>query len=198
MIGLLKGEVMTRRPDHVVLLCGGVGYRAAVSAETLRHVPAVGSETILHTHLLVRDDALALYGFHCEEERDLFLMLLSVQAIGPKVALGVLSVGPVRELLGAIAAGDVRRFHAAPGVGKRTAERLVAELREKVVLDDGATGESVSGAGAHLSSDPRLLARDGLMELGYSVAEADALLRETAGESTEELIAGALRAARAG
>jgi holliday junction DNA helicase RuvA len=199
MIGLLKGEVMTRRSDHVVLLCGGVGYRAAVSTETLRHVPAVGQETILHTHLMVRDDALALYGFHCEEERDLFLMLLSVQAIGPKVALGVLSVGPVRELLGAIAAGDVRRFHAAPGVGKRTAERLVAELREKVAVDDSAMGADIgAGAASNLSSDPRLLARDGLVELGYSVAEADALLRDAGGESTEELIAGALRAARAG
>jgi holliday junction DNA helicase RuvA len=199
MIGLLRGEVMTRRADHVVLLCGGVGYRAAVSAETLRHVPAVGQETMLHTHLVVRDDALSLYGFHCEEERDLFLLLLSVQAIGPKVALAILSTGPVRELVGAIAAGDVRRFQAAPGVGKRTAERLIVELREKVEADD-ETAEAVALAAAGVSgrsSDPRLLAREGLLELGYSVAEADVLLREASGESTEELIAGALRAARA-
>jgi len=199
MIGLLRGEVMTRRADHVVVLCGGVGYRAAVSAETLRHVPAVGQDTMLHTHLVVRDDALSLYGFHCEEERDLFLLLLSVQAIGPKVALAILSTGPVRELVGAIAAGDVRRFQAAPGVGKRTAERLIVELREKVEADD-ETAEAVAlaaaGAGRR-SSDPRVLAREGLLELGYSVAEADALLREASGESTEELIAGALRAARA-
>lgn len=199
MIGLLRGEVMTRRADHVVVLCGGVGYRAAVSAETLRHVPAVGQDTMLHTHLVVRDDALSLYGFHCEEERDLFLLLLSVQAIGPKVALAILSTGPVRELVGAIATGDVRRFQAAPGVGKRTAERLIVELREKVEADD-ETAEAVAlaaaGAGGR-SSDPRVLAREGLLELGYSVAEADSLLREAAGESTEELIAGALRAARA-
>jgi holliday junction DNA helicase RuvA len=199
MIGLLRGEVMTRRADHVVLLCGGVGYRAAISAETLRHVPAVGQETMLHTHLVVRDDALALYGFHCEEERDLFLLLLSVQAIGPKVALAILSTGPVRELVGAIAAGDVRRFQAAPGVGKRTAERLIVELREKVEADD-ETAEAVALAAAGIGgrpSDPRVLARKGLLELGYSVGEADALLREASGESTEELIAGALRAARA-
>jgi len=198
MIGLLRGEVMTRRPDHVVLLCCGVGYRAAVSTETLRHVPAVGQETMLHTHLLVRDDALSLYGFHCEEERDLFLMLLSVQAIGPKVALAILSTGPVRELIGAIAAGDVRRFQAAPGVGKRTAERLIVELREKVVAEEGA-GDSIAlvATSAAASGDPRVLAREGLLELGYSASEAEALLREASGESTEELIAGALRAARA-
>jgi Holliday junction DNA helicase RuvA len=199
MIGLLRGEVMTRRPDHVVLLCGGVGYRASVSSETLRHVPAVGQGTTLHTHLQVRDDALALYGFHCEEERDLFLMLLSVQAVGPKVALAILSAGPTRELIGAIVAGDVRRFQAAPGVGKRTAERLIVELREKVAVDAKA-GDSIAVAPGDIAGprEPRVLARDGLLELGYTIAEADALLREASGESTEELIAGALRAARAG
>jgi Holliday junction DNA helicase RuvA len=199
MIGLLRGEVMTRRPDHVVLLCGGVGYRTAVSAETLRHVPAVGQETILHTHLLVRDDALALYGFHCEEERDLFLMLLAVQAIGPKVALAILSVGPARELVGAIAAGDARRFQAAPGVGKRTAERLIVELREKVANAEG-TGDVIAkvvDGGLGQGGDARMLAREGLLELGFTAAEAEALLHEASGESTEELIAGALRAARA-
>jgi Holliday junction DNA helicase RuvA len=199
MIGLLRGEVVTRRSDHVVLLCGGVGYRAAVSSETLRHVPAVGNEMTLHTTLIVRDDALALYGFHCEEERDLFGMLLSVQAVGPKVAIAILSAGPVRELVGAIAASDTRRFQVAPGVGKRTAERIIVELREKVALDGqgagpGAGADPAAGAGV---DDPRLLAREGLLELGYTLAEAEALLRESSGASSEELIAGALRAARA-
>ena len=142
MIGVLKGEVAVRRADHVVLLCGGVGYRAAVSAQTLHHVPAAGEETMLHTHLIVRDDALTLYGFHSEPERDLFLMLLSVQAVGPKVALAVLSGGPSRELIGAIAAGDAARFQAVPGIGKRTAERIIVELREKVV---GAQGPASDG-----------------------------------------------------
>ena len=90
MIALLRGEVAVRRADHVVVLCDSVGYRASVSAETLRHVPPVGEQVTLHAHLVVRDDALALYGFHSEQERDLFLMLLSVQAVGPKVALAVL------------------------------------------------------------------------------------------------------------
>ena len=132
MIALLRGEVAVRRSDHVVVLCGSVGYRAAVSAETLRHVPPVGEQVTLHTHLIVRDDALTLYGFHSEQERDLFLMLLSVQAVGPKVALAVLSAGRPRELIAALAAGDAARFQAVPGIGKRTAERIIVELREKV------------------------------------------------------------------
>ena len=135
MIALLRGEVAVRRADHVVVLCGEVGYRAAVSAETLRHVPPVGEQVTLHTHLIVRDDALALYGFHSEQERDLFLMLLGVQAVGPKVALAVLSAGQPRELIAALAAGDAARFQAVPGIGKRTAERIIVELREKVGAD---------------------------------------------------------------
>ena len=90
MIALVSGTVAVRRSDHVVVECGGVGYRLAVSAETLRHVPGVGKEVLLHTHLVVRDDALQLYGFATEEERELFLMLISVQSVGPKVALAVL------------------------------------------------------------------------------------------------------------
>jgi Holliday junction DNA helicase RuvA len=197
MIGVLVGEVLVRRPDHVVLLCGGVGYRAAVSAQTLAQVPAAGEETLLHTHLIVRDDALTLYGFHSESERDLFLMLLSVQAVGPKVALAVLSGGPTRELIGAIAGGDAARFQAVPGIGKRTAERIIVELRERVVGTHAALDE-----GRHITArrgeGPRGLARDGLLELGYAPGEVEELLREAEGDSAEELIAHALRAARTG
>ena len=89
MIALLSGEVAVRRTDHVVVACGGVGYRLSVSAETLRHTPAVGRPATLHTHLIVRDDALLLYGFAAEEERDLFLLLIGVQSVGPKMALAV-------------------------------------------------------------------------------------------------------------
>ncbi|HEY3960622.1 MAG TPA: Holliday junction branch migration protein RuvA [Solirubrobacteraceae bacterium] len=197
MIALLRGEVAVRRTDHVTVLCGDVGYRVAVSAETLRHVPAVGERVTLHAHLIVRDDALALYGFHSEQERDLFLMLLSVQAVGPKVALAVLSGGHPRELIAAIAAGDAPRFQAVPGIGKRTAERIIVELREKVVV----TSDGHAGAGtpivASRGSGPRALARDGLIELGYAPAEAEELLSGAEGESAEELLAHALRVARA-
>jgi holliday junction DNA helicase RuvA len=191
MIALISGRVAARRVDHVVIDCGGVGYRLAVSAETLRHVPAVGHETALHTHLVVRDDALLLYGFATEEERELFLLLLGVQAVGPKVALAVLSGGPPRDLLRALAAGDTARLQAAPGVGKRTAERIVAELREKVDVGHGHDPITVSR-----SDEPRTLARDGLLELGYSPQEADELLAGVEGDRAEDLIAAALRTAR--
>jgi Holliday junction DNA helicase RuvA len=191
VIALVSGTVAVRRSDHVVVDCGGVGYRLAVSAETLRHVPAVGQQVTLHSHLVVRDDALALYGFSSEDERDLFLMLLGVQAVGPKVALAVLSGGSPRELLGALAAGDTARLRAAPGVGKRTAERIVVELREKVGVSAAEHPIQISRR-----DDPRSLARDGLVELGYSPQEADELLEGAGGERAEELIADALRMAR--
>jgi holliday junction DNA helicase RuvA len=207
MISLLRGEVAVRRADHVVILCDSVGYRAAVSAETLRHVPPVGETLTLHAHLIVRDDALALYGFHSEQERDLFLMLLSVQAVGPKVALAVLSGGAQRELIAAIAAGDAARFQAVPGIGKRTAERIIVELREKVVVrsDGEAADESIlaarGGRGQDAGEDGpsgRGLARAGLIELGYAPVEVDSLLLDAEGENAEELIAHALRLARSG
>ncbi len=191
MIALVSGTVAVRRPDHVVIDCGGVGYRLAVSAETLRHVPAVGRDALLHTHLVVRDDALALYGFASEEERELFLMLLGVQAVGPKVALAVLSGGPPREILAAVAAGDAARLQAAPGVGKRTAERIIVELREKV---GAAPADHVIQISRR--DDPRSLARDGLLELGYGAQEADELLEGATGDRAEDLIAEALRMAR--
>jgi holliday junction DNA helicase RuvA len=194
MIALVSGTVAVRRSDHVVVDCGGVGYRLSVSANTLRRVPPVGESTALHAHLVVRDDALQLYGFASEEERELFLMLLGVQSVGPKVALAVLSGGSPRELLTALAAGDSARFQAVPGIGKRTADRIIVELREKV----GPTG--VGGDGITISitraDDPRSIAREGLIGLGYTPEEVDRLLDGATGERPEDLIADALRAAR--
>ena len=191
MIALLSGEVAVRRADHVVVACGGVGYRAAVSAETLRQVPAVGRPVTLHTHLVVRDDALALYGFATEAERDLFLMLIGVQSVGPKMALAVLSGGSPRELLSAVAAGDTAQLQALPGIGKRTAERIVVELRERVGAAAGDDPIVVSRG-----DDPRLLARDALVGLGFSPQEAGELLDGAPGETPEDLISHALRQAR--
>ncbi len=191
MIALVSGTVAVRRADHVVIECAGVGYRLAISAETLRHVPAVGNQVTLHAHLVVRDDALALYGFATEEERELFLMLLGVQSVGPKVALAVLSGGPPRELLAALAAGDSGRFQAVPGIGKRTAERIIVELREKVGASLPEEAISITRA-----DDPRGLAREGLIGLGYSPQETDELLDGADGDRPEDLIAHALRTAR--
>jgi len=191
VIALISGVVAVRRSDHVVVDCNGVGYRLAVSAQTLRQVPTVGGQVVLHTHLVVRDDALALYGFASEDERELFLMLLGVQSVGPKVALAVLSGGPPRELLATLAAGDAARLQSVPGIGKRTAERIIVELREKVGVTLPDQAISVSRGDAPLS-----LAREGLLGLGYTLSEADELLDGAEGSRPEDLIAHALRSAR--
>jgi Holliday junction DNA helicase RuvA len=195
MIALVAGEVFVRRPDHVVIeTASGVGYRLAVSAETLRQVPAAGETVSLLTHLVVREDALALFGFATEEERDLFLLLIGVQSVGPKMAQAVLSGGSPRELIAALAAGDVKRLTAVPGIGKRTAERIIVELREKVgTVEDVPAGDIIVRRG----DDPRSLAREGLVELGFTVEEADRLLASTSGDTPEDLLQQALRAARA-
>lgn len=193
MIAAVRGEVMVRRPDHVVIDAGGVGYRLTVSAETLKAVPATGREAFLHAELVSREDSLALFGFASEEERDLFGQLVSVSGVGPKVAIAVLSGGPARELLRAIAAGDAKRFQAAPGIGKRTSERIIVELREKVA---GALEEEVGLSAT--ADDPRALARDGLVNLGYAPLEAEQLLDGIDGGDAEELLATALRKAGAG
>jgi Holliday junction DNA helicase RuvA len=191
VIASVRGEVIVRRPDHVVVDCAGVGYRLAVSATTLRAVPRVGEEARLHAHLVMRDDGMHLYGFGSEQERELFLMLIGVQSVGPKVALAVLSGGTPRELLNAIASGDSARFQAVPGIGKRTAERIIVELREKVGGETSGDDFVVSRA-----DDPRTLAREGLLGLGFTPVEADKLLDGAKGETAEDLIAEALRGAR--
>jgi holliday junction DNA helicase RuvA len=191
VIASVNGTVTVRRPDHVVIECGGVGYRLAVSAETLKAVPAVGKQKLLHSHLVMRDDGMYLYGFSSEEERELFLLLIGVQGVGPKVALAVLSGGTTKELLRAIAAGDSARFQAVPGIGKRTADRIIVELREKV-----AGQSAIEEIVITKTDDPHTLARQGLVGLGFSAQEADELLADAHGDTPEDLIGEALRAAR--
>jgi len=192
MIAAVSGEILSRRPDHVVVDAGGVGYRLAVSTETLRLVPPTGQHVFLHAHLISRDDSLALYGFATEDERELFLSLISVSGVGPKVALAALSGGPVGELLRAIASGDAKRFQAVPGIGKRTAERILVELREKVSgqLEENVLRDATASVG------PREEAREGLLGLGYTPVEAERLLDSADGISAEELVASALRQGR--
>jgi holliday junction DNA helicase RuvA len=193
MIAAVRGEVMVRRPDHVVVDVGGVGYRLTVSAETLKGVPATGREVFLHAELISREDSLTLYGFSSEEERDLFRLLITVSGVGPKVGIATLSGGTARDLLRAIAAGDAKRFQAVPGIGKRTAERIIVELREKVA---GALEEEVAIAAAD-GGDARALARDGLVNLGYAPLEAEQLLDGVEGSEPQDLVAAALRKAGA-
>ena len=192
MIASIRGEVISRYAGEVVIEAAGVGYKLAVSSETLSSVPAAGDQARLLTHLVLRDDAMHLYGFSSQSERELFLMLIGVQSVGPKVALAVLSGGTPRELLNAIASGDTARFQAVPGIGKRPAERIIVELREKVA--GKVTDEIVVRHTA--SDDPRTLAREGLLGLGFSPQEADGMLDTAAGETPEQLISEALKAAR--
>lgn len=193
MIALVSGEVAWRSDDEVIIsTSGGVGYRLAVSSQTMASIPQPGKQTTLHAHLVSRDDSIALYGFGSDDERELFMLLLGVQGVGPKVALAVLGGGPPQELAGALAAGDTARLQSVPGVGKRTAERILVELREKVTGLEGASEEiRVSRA-----SDPRTVAREGLVGLGFSEQEARELSAAASGESAEEIIQNALRAAK--
>lgn len=195
MIATVRGEVLLRRSDHIVIEAAGVGYRLSVSSETLRNVPATGQQTFLHAETIVsRDDSLSLYGFASEEERDLFNMLVGVSGIGPKVAIAALSAGPHRELTKAIVAGDAKRFQAVPGIGKRTAERIILELKDKVAAVTEATGGGIVPA----ASDARSMARDGLINLGYAPLEAEQLLDGVGeGEDPQELIGAALKRAAA-
>src|SRR5215217_4666907 len=192
MISSIRGVLVSRLPGDVVIEAAGVGYRLNVSSATLSELPKAGEQARLLAHLILRDDGMQLYGFASEAERELFLMLIGVQGVGPKVALAVLSGGAPRELLNAIASGDTARFQAVPGIGKRTAERIIVELREKVA--GKATDDIVVRRTA--SDEPRTLAREGLLGLGFTPLEADKLLDQAGGETPEDLIAGALRAAR--
>jgi Holliday junction DNA helicase RuvA len=193
MIASVSGTVQARRPDHVVIECGGVGYRLSVSAKTLERVPAVGQSASLLSHLILKDDGINLYGFATEAERDLFTRLTSVSGIGPKMALTALSGSSAGELRKAIAAGDAKRFQVVPGIGRKTAERVIVELRETIAGElDGETGTPSA------DDSPRALARDGLVGLGYDAAEAERMLesaRDAVGDDAqpEELIEAALR-----
>ena len=194
VIASVRGEVISRLAGEVVIEAAGVGYRMAVSTETLSSVPGRGrARRGCFTHLVLRDDGMHLFGFATQAERELFLMLIGVQSVGPKVALAVLSGGAPRELLNAIASGDSARFQAVPGIGKRTAERIIVELREKVA--GKVSGRDRGAPHAPATTRARLRAR-ACSGLGFTPQEADALLDKAAGETPEDLIAEALRAAR--
>lgn len=189
MIASVSGKITMKALDRVVVEAAGVGYLLNVSGNTHAQTPGVGSIATLQTELIVREDSMQLYGFATAEERELFTLLTSVSGVGPKVALAVLSGMGVPEVETALAGGDAARFQAVPGIGKRTAERLVLELKDKIV-PSGA--DAVVRAIAN--DDPRIVAREGLVGLGYSLAEAEAMLAGLdAGLPAEELISNALR-----
>ena len=191
MIARLRGRPAGRSSDGLVLDVNGVGYLVAATPTVLRRATA-GAEVTVETYLHVREDALQLYGFADGEERELFMHLLTVSGVGPKVALAVVSGSPPGELRKAIALGDHARFQAIPGIGKKTAERIVLELREKL----GAVAEP--GLAAVSDAPGHLVARDALVEHGFTVVDAERALAEIDPElAPEERVKLALRGAAA-
>jgi Holliday junction DNA helicase RuvA len=190
MIERLRGVVAAKNPDSVVVDVGGVGLLLEVSATTLRDVPAVGSGVLLFSHLHVREDLLQLFGFSTEDERELFRLFLGVSKIGPKLALAALSCRRPAELRRALAGGDVTLFSSVPGIGRKTAERLIMELRDKV--GELAPAGAVSAGGLLPEDGPLALARAALVELGYAPQEADRVL---AGVDTDQPVEGIVRQA---
>jgi len=188
MIARLRGRPVANTPDGLVLDVGGVGYLVAATPAAVRAADGA-AEVALHTYLHVREDALQLYGFAEAAERELFLQLLSVNGIGPKVALAIVSGSPASDLRRAIVLGDSARFQAIPGIGKKTAERIVLELKEKM-------GDAPVAISSAVGTQPHLTARDALVELGYSLGEAEmALARVDPELPPEERVREALKAA---
>lgn len=189
MIASVSGEVLHKGLDHVVVEAGGVGYLLSVSEQTLAEVAAPGRRATLLAALVVREDSMQLFGFSTGAERDLFGLLTGVSGVGPKVALAVLSAMSVNEAETALVTGDHARFQKVPGIGRRTAERLIVELKDKVVPSGTPSVTRVSGE----TAGPVQVAHEALIGLGFTDSEAEQMLQLASGESTEDLVASALR-----
>jgi holliday junction DNA helicase RuvA len=186
VIARLRGKVAARTAEGLVLDVNGVGYLVAATPSA---TGKSGEEVTVETYLHVREDALQLYGFADGAERELFVQLLGVNGIGPKVALAIVSGSRPEDLRRAIVREDAARFQAIPGIGKKTAERIVLELKEKIASDALAPE-------AREASEPHVVAREALVELGYSVVEAERALAEVdEGLAPEERVRLALRRA---
>jgi Holliday junction DNA helicase RuvA len=171
MIAHLRGTLLAKHPNQAVVETHGVGYDVTISIPTFSELPAAGGEVALHVHTHVREDALSLYGFLRLAEKHLFEKLLTVSGIGPKLAITILSGMPVDEMVGAIRGGDVARLTRIPGIGKKTAERMVLELRDKLPAVTGTTDVSVTAI-SPVEED----VLSALMNLGYQRAVAEKAL----------------------
>ena len=172
MIYRLRGQLVEKDMEGVVIDVAGVGYRASASASTLRALPPIGEECVLHTRMVVREDAMLLFGFADRGERVAFDSLMAVSKVGPKLALAILSALSPQEIAESVGRGDVVKLASVPGLGRKTAERLVLELRGKnlTAFDPGILGGNVGG--------PYVEAREALAALGYSIEEAEKALKD--------------------
>jgi Holliday junction DNA helicase RuvA len=191
MIHRLRGILVEKDTEGVLLDVGGVGYRASASLGTLRTLPSLGEECVIHTRMVVREDAMLLFGFAAPEERAAFDALTAVSKVGPKLALAVLSAMSPPEISEAVARGDVLKLSSVPGLGRKTAERLVLELKGKDLAVFGPEPVvSTDGGGG----GPYMEAREALTGLGYSIEESEKALNSIPPQdSVEKYIKEALR-----
>jgi Holliday junction DNA helicase RuvA len=194
MIGSLRGVITHKHPPQVILECGGVGYEVETPMSTFLDLPDAGSEVILHTHLVVREDAHTLYGFSSQAEKSLFRSLLKISGVGAKMGLAILSGMTVAEFRRCVEYEDSAMLVKIPGVGKKTAERLIIEMRDRI---DKTVTEAGSEQVSAIRSDPRNEAFDALISLGYRSNEINRLLSklDIAGKSAEDIIRLALQQA---
>jgi len=195
MIGRLKGTLVAKQPPWLIVDVGGVGYELQAPMSTLFDLPETGREVTLLTHYAVKEDTVALYGFLRESERILFRNLQRVTGIGAKIALAVLSGASVDEFARLVHAGDIAALTRIPGIGKKTAERIVVELRDRV--DESALSVPGLGADGGVAKDPQTEASVALTQLGYKPAEVARLVKESVqpGDSAEAIIRKALKLA---
>ncbi len=194
MIGRLRGTLIDKHPPLLLVDVGGVGYELEAPMTTFYDLPPVGEAVVLHTHLVVREDAHLLYGFSRRRERDLFRRLIRISGVGGRLALALLSGMNAEELAAAVRFNDVARLTRLPGIGKKTAERLIVELRDRFREESAAVPPAEASAAP---ADPLVDARQALAALGYKPAEVDRLLAgvDATGRSTEEIIRLALQGA---
>ncbi|MBS0364698.1 MAG: Holliday junction branch migration protein RuvA [Proteobacteria bacterium] len=192
MIGSLRGRISAKAPPQLTLEVGGVGYEVEAPMSTFFHLPQVGAEVLLLTHLVVREDAQVLYGFATQEERHLFRSLIRVSGVGPKIALALLSGISVNAFAECVQREDAAALTRIPGVGRKTAERLLVEMRDRLGTPAAAAGTPAAAVGS-----PEGEAYGALVALGYRPAEATRLLKAAGPgtHSTEELIRRALQGA---
>lgn len=193
MIGRISGLLIEKRPPQIVVECNGVGYEIEAPMTTIWMLPEINEQVSLYTHLAVRDDAHLLYGFWSDAERSLFKSLLKVSGVGTKMALVILSGMNADDFAACVQAEDAARLTALPGVGKKTAERLIVEMRDRVnVIDTPIATDVSTRAGI---ADPVKDAVSGLITLGYKPAEASRFVHsfETQGMSSEDIIRSVLK-----
>ncbi len=195
MIGMLRGKLIYRQAPELMLDVNGVGYELQASMTSFYDLPELGEEVTLHTHFIVREDAQILYAFSSTTERELFRTLLKVNGVGPKMALAIVSGMTVNEFAERVRAGDAAGLTRLPGVGKKTAERLIIEMRDRLPKDDGSTPSAPTQDQLEIQSDPEEEAINALLALGYKPTEASKMISRQGnqGLSVEVMIRNALK-----